>query len=438
MADIPEFLSTSKTVQVAMLGLAERAAVVRDGNTNLVKSNILGLKQVIPYYFYPMPLGGWNIVLAVRHLSFSGNQLVISIEEEGGPEIGQFALSLNEQESTRLPLTQSGQAFSPILVDGWMIGFMQLPNGSITIRKAGRHLAFLQQSDGVKEIIGELSFVVVDPIPLTAERVAALKSDPRATKAARGTVSCKKCGDGIKVYAGFDRMPVAEAEGYIWYENIPEEFTCKCGATTFDLRSTKANFFGLVGETIHRQDGSVSHVPLYEAGVIANISLEFRELLNGDPVEEVLQKFIERHPILLHQFPAVQLFYKPSLLSQFKADFGVVTPQKELILIEIEKTTTRLLNKNGGRAADLGIAFDQVRSWLHVTDDHRLAVMDDLGIDREMVSTVRGVVIAGRDGKFDPKHLRRLKAGDGGRISLLTYDDLARGMFSLAEQVQQL
>jgi hypothetical protein len=72
-------------------------------------------------------------------------------------------------------------------------------------------------------------------------------------------------------------------------------------------------------------------------------------LLNSDPLEEILQRFIEHNPILLHRFPAQQLFFKPSILSRFNADFAIVTPEKELVLIEIERASTRLLRSNGGQ-----------------------------------------------------------------------------------------
>jgi hypothetical protein len=42
-------------------------------------------------------------------------------------------------------------------------------------------------------------------------------------------------------------------------------------------------------------------------------------------------------------------------------------------------------------------AIDQVRGWLQVVDDDRLAMLDTLRLSRDMVSSVRGVVIAGRD-----------------------------------------
>src|SRR5690606_37536672 len=143
---------------------------------------------------------------------------------------------------------------------------------------------------------------------------------------------------------------------------------------------------------------------------------EFGKLIDKNPAEEVLQKFIEKNPVILHQFPADQLFFKPSILTKFKADFAIVTPQKELILVEIEKAGTRLLRKNGDHHSDLTHALGQIHSWLHEADEHRLALLDALEIPRDMVSKIRGVVIAGRDLGNDAAHLRRLKGADLGRV----------------------
>jgi Domain of unknown function (DUF4263) len=132
------------------------------------------------------------------------------------------------------------------------------------------------------------------------------------------------------------------------------------------------------------------------------------------------------------------LFFKPAILTRFKADFAIVTPQKELVLIEIERAGTRLLRKDGGQHADLTHAIGQIHSWLHEIDEHRLAVLDSLEIPREMVSKVRGVVIAGRDSGNDASHLRRLKGSDHGRVTLLTYDDLSAGLAVLAHRLGDL
>jgi Domain of unknown function (DUF4263) len=136
--------------------------------------------------------------------------------------------------------------------------------------------------------------------------------------------------------------------------------------------------------------------------------------------------------------PPRRFFFKPPILNFFNADFAIVTPQKELILIEIERTTTRLMNKDGGMAGPLRHAFDQVHDWLHTLDEHRLAALDALKIDRNLVSSIRGVVIAGRDRGYDAQHLRRLKGVDYGKVIFLTYDDLLFSLIALLRRMESL
>jgi hypothetical protein len=161
-------------------------------------------------------------------------------------------------------------------------------------------------------------------------------------------------------------------------------------------------------------------------------------MLKKNPEEEIIQKFIEQNPIILHRFPAERLLFKPPILTFFKADFAVITPEKDLIFIEIELATKRLLTKEGKQAATLTGAFDQVRDWLHEVAEHRLTILDTLGIDRQMVGKVRGVVIAGRDAGYDAKHLRRLKGTDHGQVQFLTYDDLVGDLAALAQSIGEL
>lgn len=77
-----------------------------------------------------------------------------------------------------------------------------------------------------------------------------------------------------------------------------------------------------------------------------------------------------------------------------------------------------------------------MRDWLHIVDDHRLAILDSLKVDRDQVSTVRGVVIAGRDSGYNSKHLRKLKGTDLGRIIFLTYDDLLLALDALIRNIE--
>jgi hypothetical protein len=157
----------------------------------------------------------------------------------------------------------------------------------------------------------------------------------------------------------------------------------------------------------------------------------FRALLEQEAREEVLQTFIEENPVLLHQFSPQELWFKAPVLTSFKTDFAVLSHSAELLLIEIEKPQTHLLKRDGGVHSELQHAFDQVRDWLHLADEHRQAFVSCIGAEPKEVGAVKGVIIAGRDTGYNPDHLRKLKGADFGRIKFMTYDDLSAALDAL-------
>lgn len=78
---------------VAFLGVAERCASVRDGNTNLFKQNILGLKQTILSHIFPLNLGSFHWVLAL-YTPQSGTEMKLRIKDESEVEVGVINFSL--------------------------------------------------------------------------------------------------------------------------------------------------------------------------------------------------------------------------------------------------------------------------------------------------------------------------------------------------------
>jgi len=367
-------------------------------------------------------LVGWNLGFAFLPTSVIDEQR-LRITDETGDEVGTITLSakVTTPDAKNPMLKQDGpMVFSP--ERGWTVIFLSLGETDIIIKKPGVYYLSLVTAEEL-HVIGQIHFVVIDPPPLTQERIAAIRSEPDAAKHVRLELGCKKCPSKFRTYASLERTNKLEEEGWRWYELIPDEFICDCKSTRIDLSILRRNLHGLLGRR-RRDTAELNFVPLYEKNSLESIRTDFVNLLNSKPNEEILQKFLYENSILLHQFPSEKLFPKSQILTFFVTDLAIVTPQKELILIELEKTTTRLMKKDGGVAAQLNHAFDQVRGWLQVVDEHRLAVLDSLKIEREMVSKVSGVVIAGRDIGYDAQHLRRLKGTDWGRITLLTYDDL--------------
>lgn len=418
--------------EVIFLGFTERASLVQDGNTPFSKWNIIGLKSILISPIVPMTLAGLKVALASR-LGLE-TEFELRIKSEAGEQIGWLRINLApSQIGNGAAVGASSDQTMLVDPEGWM-PFMVPIETPIFVLHPGRHRLVKVQADGSESFVGSFVIGLADAVPLDADRIAAIRSDPLASKAVRIELGCTKCETKVRAFAALDKSQ--QSDGYVWYADLPDEITCSCRITTFDLRSIKKNLHGLLGHPMSSAASQANLSPLYEHGAIENVRRKFVQLLDRKPAEEVLQRFIQDNPILLHQFPAERLFFKPAILTHFKADFAVLTPQKELILIEIENTKTRIMNKNGDAAAPLGHSLDQVRNWLHVVDEHRLAALEALGLDR--VSSVRGVVIAGRDKPYNADHMRRFKGVDRGRISFFTFDDLALSLASLGERVSKL
>lgn len=424
-------------LKVVFLGACERAFLEREGKTNLFKWNVLGLKNIILSYIFPLNLRNWVIGLAVN-IDRIKEITDLKITDKEGKEVGFIKIQLFKNISPNSKSAILEEYGTPVLVpkNTWSAVFLPIKESDIVISQPGIYNICLSERSELS-VIGQLDFALVDPPPLTQERIAAIKSDPTAVKAVKMILKCKKCPSIFKSYASLGPNTDLERNGYIKFNKAPDEFICACKNTHIDLKILKKNLHGFLGTKSRKRD-ELDFIPLYERSALEGVLDRLTKLIVSNPNEEELQKFIQKNPIMLHQFPAEKIFFKPPLLSQFFADFGIVTPQKELILIEIEKTDIRLMKKDGGIAAPLTHAIDQTRDWLHIANEHRLAVLDNLSINKDEVSSIRGIVIAGRDTGYNVHHMRKLKGTDLGQIRFLTYDDIILSLDILIRNIKDL
>lgn len=424
---------------IAFLGLAEKAECLFEHAFDLYKWNVLGLRTILASPVYPYRLNGWHIAVALRIQDLQKDH-ALEIQAQDGSLVGTISLSTPVVEPSVVESLQNQQELLPpdqkvmlMPAAGWQMVFISLGETEIAVPCPGVYNVVSIYQDK-KEIVGQLLFGQINPPPFTLEQLSAIKSDPYAAKAVRFELGCKQCPTKMRVYAAFERIPAEDNAGSIWYQDVPDEFKCGCGVTKIQLSSIRRNLFSLLGRPIHQPAERAKIIPLYGQQVIQSLRLQYLSLLSRENViEEDMQKFIQMNPLILHQFPATRILWKPPFLNAYNADIAIVSPSKELLLIELESPKLRLLNKDGGVSAKLQHAVDQVNSWFDLMQDHRLAILDDFKLLPEEVSFVRGLVIAGRDHPWNPKHLRRLK-GQYSRSgpSLLTFDDLAAALSNLS------
>ncbi|MBU1206396.1 MAG: DUF4263 domain-containing protein [Proteobacteria bacterium] len=415
---------------IGFLGYVERYSLVQNTHPRLWKYNILGFKQIIFSYIYPLTLRGGGFAFSIYDMN-PDESFALKWRDNDGVEAATmnfrfgelpFDLDLSKQKSlTEAPIIKTDAIIPNVHKSTWAFLVLPVSGMELTIPKPGLyHLWLLEEGSETK--VGSLNFGLINPEPLSEARIAAIRSDPRAAKGVHLVLSCKMCGGSLKSYAGLEQDASLEGNGFVWYQNLPGKFVCDCGKLEANLTIIRSNLHGLLGQKRGSED--VTLIPSYERDALDTIRTNFCALLDQKESEEILQKFLEENPVLLHEFSPSLIFFKAPLLSFYKTDFTILSHAKELILIELEKPHTQILKKDGGVHSDLQHAFDQARNWLHTSDEHRLAVLECIRLDQKQVGSVRAVVIAGRDVENDPEHLRKLKGIDFGRIKFLTYDDL--------------
>lgn len=404
------------TPRICFLGLCQNATQLTTEFGMPIGINILGLTSHVISAIFPFTLGGMGMVLSVFNPQTTEKVILVF-------------RNLETKDFFDITLEMTSQAQGdpdPLKLGlGWFTVVGKAPENSLVINP-GQFSILLKNADGSEEFIGYLTFHHFVPPPLTEASIEAIKADPMALKAVRFSLKCNKCEGQLRTYSALARNPALETQGWIWQTELPEIFICPCAATTVPLKYLKLGLHGLLKRGATPAYTLTSMTALYEGSALEQYCREFRQLLDKKPEkEETLQSFLNDHKIFLHRFAATQIRTKPPILSKFNADFIILNNRKELLLVEIEKSTLKLLKKTKnsyGVTADLQHAIDQVRSWRQVFDDFRDAALANIDLDKKDVAKIKGVVIAGRTpvDEAEARYLRALNLD----VELFTYDDL--------------
>ena len=316
---------------------------------------------------------------------------------------------------------------------GWYVLTTQVANDVFVLRPDTLS-AFLKSRDG-DQFLASFNLLHASVPLYTLDQVAALRSDPLARRIIRISYGCSECGAKLRTYAALERNKALEDEGYSWCAELGEEFRCKCGKMAFSLQYLRTGLHGLLSRNLAPGDQpSATFLRLYETTKLEEDCRLFRVLLDQSKGEEELQKFLEEHLIFFARFSATRLIPKPKILTKYVADFAILNQRKELLLIEIEKSNTRLLTRDMQITADLQHAITQVTNWMQEVNDHRTAVLNSLRMELKEVAVVRGVVIAGRR-PTDDEEARALRRAFSGDVEFYAYDDLLSDVTEIIRRV---
>jgi Domain of unknown function (DUF4263) len=427
------------TPRFAYLGFCDRAETITKGHHAFWHDNVIGLARSRVFHFLPVNLRDQKIVTAVFQPR-SGDRFRILFRCSAAQKEFEIVFEISGISASTRPDASKPAEHAEVdtTFDGWVFQVNRV-DFDVFVFEAGIYKVYL--SEGESEVcLGEVSITGLGLPPFTQDDIAAIRSNPFGKKLVRVEFKCKICHEALRAYAGLERSASLEADGWIWNLDITSDrFRCNCGTNDFSLAPIKNGLHGLLRENFGTQrDSSTSSifnsVRLYEDSALQEHCRQFQELIESDPPEEKVQKFLENHEIFFSVFVPQKLMVKSPVLTKYFVDFAILNERKELLLIEIERPGLRLLRADGVITAELQHAFSQVQDWFRIFDDHRAAALDAWQLRLDDVANVRGVVIAGRT-PINEVEDRRLRSHSLSEIDLYTYDDLLRGVAAVIRHV---
>jgi hypothetical protein len=424
--------------RLAFLGVCERATFVKQGHPIVWCHNIIGLRHTLINYFYPAEAKGWYLVLACYE-PHALDEYHIRLVDESGEQLFTVDMEFeqkNDDEKKETPRDQRSWRFFGSSGPNWIL-FHQSLEGML-IQRPGLIKVLFRTKDSKEELcIGTLYTALIVSPQLTEDRIAAIRADPRAAKSVRVVIGCKKCPSKYYINAGINKPKDLDGVEKVWYEDIPDSWQCSCGSTVVDLTSIRRGIPGAIGTPVPQiqESSGMSIVRMYERGALADLCGDFGALLDENPPEEEVQKFLQDHTVFLHRFSPVRIRPKAPVLTKHFTDFAILDTRSLLVLVEIEKPGLKLLKKNGDITQKLQHSFDQVRSWMHTIKRRWAATLDCMGFRDDEVAGIRYAVVAGRDHGYPSDLLMRLKGADHGPIEFFTFDDLLEDTITLSREL---
>jgi hypothetical protein len=396
-------------------------------------TDLIGLCDAISCPVFPMHLAGLNLVLSVYCTQESETHEIV-LRSPQGEDVWRVKIV------TEIKIGQFDENAPKVILESpgvWNLCIVPMSDPKVSVFYPGAYT--LSSESGAQQVpLGKIVFLEMPVQPLTPDVRAAIESNPFASEAVVYFLECDSCAKRLEVYASLDRPKNLESKGMKWYRDLDDEFTCDCAQVRIPLKWIRSNLHYYLGNT--SGVGPVSLEPIYTSNVVDDVREEFATVLSSFAQDEKrVQAFIEANPIVLSRFNPLRLFYRPPILTKYRADFVILDPSGELLFIEIERPGLRMSTAKGEPSAEFNHAFNQVSDWLDVIDDHRDAVLQCISPDLSSKSINRftGVVILGRNSSVSASCLRSLKKQSRSRIDFLTYDDLLGSLGTISSQLSR-
>jgi hypothetical protein len=162
---------------------------------------------------------------------------------------------------------------------------------------------------------------------------------------------------------------------------------------------------------------------------------EFKTLLDSRPDrEETLQQYLRDNPILI--CPANIGFWPKLDLGARNTDFVFREAVGDYLLVELERSTHRLFNRDGQTSAQLNHACGQIVDWKRYLEDNLRSVQAEKGLLGISVNP-KSLVVIGRSDLLTDENRRKLTTLENqhSKLKIMTYDDVYETTKALAENL---
>ena len=307
-----------------------------------------------------------------------------------------------------------------------------LPLPPILLPRPGEVLVGWEQAGNTADL-GRLTFGFYSEPELSVEERRAISAQPGSPRVYKWKFECSHCHDRVGYFASLwpHERPQEITQDIVPIDDMPEIWTCKCLRTSLETSwSKKAVPFLFRNHAVARRD-AINVSALFHAPAPLVVARALGDKLDNAECEEDLQRFLQENHLAWHFLSPLKIIHKPRILTTAVADFGIVTTNKTLYLVEIEPADANIRKKNGGQHSDIQKALDQIAVWREKISTHRSAVLEEINLKAEDIKHIRFLVVAGR-GKDEGATIRSSLRED---TEFLTYDELAGRLLSLHSQL---
>jgi hypothetical protein len=293
-------------------------------------------------------------------------------------------------------------------------------------------LRFVAEWEEKRYDLGSIAIGTYAPPPLSNDERKAIASRPGAAKSVYARISCPVCDSSLVAYTNLqdDAKSTKLPPDAVDVATLGDRWLCKCGKANIDLTSLKGGLPHLLRTPVGHDTSVTNLAPLYQRGHVASLFREYSAVIESNPAEEEVQTFIDSHPLLWAFLSPTRILSKPRILTHHAADFGILTHQRILYLVELEKPQTKLLTAKGHPHSQAAAAINQTLDWASVVANKRAALLDELNIKPDEVCDIRYIVVAGMSKDAPIKGLEKIHAALPAKTQFYCFDQL--GAFLLA------